>query len=173
MIHQEAKSLLLADYVKTEVSYLLLQIAVLLSPPRESSHHPQGMGSPWERGEMEFGSDRDGAGCTNPCGVSIWATTELMCFCVSLTRFTSGRSEIGVPCPIASLYFTCRYESRGMWGVVSSPQFLKSQVNSRSSPLSSNGATFWTGSEENKAKGKDTSPLSCLIRGWGRGGAPG
>lgn len=34
-------------------------------------------------------------------------STELMCFWVSLTRFTSGRSGMGVPCPIASLYLTC------------------------------------------------------------------
>lgn len=118
MIYQEAKSLLLADHVKTEVSYLLLQIAVLLSGPTEgeftpSPRHGKPLGE-GRRGEMELGSHRDGAGCTNPCGVSIWATTELMCFCVSLTRFTSGRSEIGVPCPIASLYFTCRYERGGM-----------------------------------------------------------
>lgn len=50
MIHQKAKCLLLADHVKTEVSYLL-QIAGLLSGLRESSHHPQGMGRPWEKGE--------------------------------------------------------------------------------------------------------------------------
>lgn len=34
----------------------------------------------------------------------ILAITELMCFWVSLTRFTSGRSGIGVPLPILSLY---------------------------------------------------------------------
>lgn len=34
----------------------------------------------------------------------VLAITELMCFWVSLTRFTSGRSGIGVPFPILSLY---------------------------------------------------------------------
>lgn len=42
MINLEAKSLLLLDHVKTEVSYLLLQVAVCSGP-----HHPQGMGRPW------------------------------------------------------------------------------------------------------------------------------
>lgn len=47
MINQEVKPFQLLDHVKTEVSYLLLQIAVLLSGP----HHPQGMGSPWWKEE--------------------------------------------------------------------------------------------------------------------------
>lgn len=33
------------------------------------------------------------------------STTELMCFCVSLTLFTSGRSGMAVARPRASLYF--------------------------------------------------------------------
>lgn len=39
--------------------------------------------------------------------------TELMCFWVSLTRFTSGRSGMGVPLPMLSLYFTCKAHSLG------------------------------------------------------------
>lgn len=37
--------------------------------------------------------------------VRFCSTTELMCFWVSLTRFTSGRSGIAVPRPRESLYF--------------------------------------------------------------------
>ena len=33
-----------------------------------------------------------------------WSTTELMCFWVSRTRFTSGRSGMAVPWPTDSLY---------------------------------------------------------------------
>ncbi len=44
---------------------------------------------------------------------SVRSTTELMCFWVSLTRFTSGRSGIAVARPRESLYFIYPADSLG------------------------------------------------------------
>lgn len=86
-----------------KVSRLLLHLECIPLGPREDSLHPKA----WEALAEEEGSGAAGrSGHPHKRMLSKWATTELMCFCVSLTRFTSGRSGIGVPCPIASLYFT-------------------------------------------------------------------
>lgn len=127
MIKHEAKSLLLPDYVKTEFPYL--DFANCTACRRAGRVVQAGRR---RKGWRRKGPARGGA------------VTELMCFCVCLTRFTSGRSGMGVPCPITSLYFTCRYKNWNMsMCLVSRPTVQSHGLNSTTSILSGNGPTFW------------------------------